>query len=371
MTHWLYASRDFQQRGISTVAVTVVATRGSVPREAGTRMLVTPDSIDGTIGGGHLEFKAIEIARDMLRGISATTVRRFPLAASLGQCCGGIVHLLFEPVALDAAWVAAAINAIERVGDCAMMTALKGDTMSGKFVLTANQLRIDSLAGNLLDAAVQEVIAARQGQPLPPSVEQIAGVEYFVETLKPVDFPIVLFGAGHVGRALVNILSGLASRIRWIDSRESEFPANLPANVEMVVADEPVDQVAVAQAGSYFLVMTHSHPLDQAIAEAILKRGDFVYFGLIGSLTKRRLFEKRLRARGIDAACLALMTCPIGIPQITGKDPVSIAIAVAAEVIQRREQWVAAEGALPVPASQTPAPAGSLRQKDVESRASA
>src|SRR5262249_6092320 len=92
----------------------------------------------------------------------------------------------------------------------------------------------------------------------------------------------------------------------------------------------------------YFLVMTHSHPLDQALAEAILERSDFAYFGLIGSLSKRRQFERRMAARGIPPVRFADMTCPIGIPGIKGKEPATIAIAVAAELLQVRERAMAA-----------------------------
>ena len=103
-------------------------------------------------------------------------------------------------------------------------------------------------------------------------------------------------------------------------------------------------EVAAAPGGAYFLVMTHSHALDQTLAEAILARADFAYFGLIGSATKRRQFERRMAARGIPAERFASMTCPIGIPGIKGKEPVTIAIAVAAELLQVRERAVATRG---------------------------
>ena len=91
-------------------------------------------------------------------------------------------------------------------------------------------------------------------------------------------------------------------------------------------------------AGAYFLVMTHSHPQDEALAERILAREDFAYFGLIGSASKRRQFERRLEARGTPRSRLAAMTCPIGIAGIAGKEPEVIAIAVAAELLQVRSR---------------------------------
>jgi xanthine dehydrogenase accessory factor len=143
-----------------------------------------------------------------------------------------------------------------------------------------------------------------------------------------------LFGAGHVGRALVALLAGIPCHVTWVDERESEFPADVPANVSVVVTDMPESEVAAAPTGAYFLVMTHSHPLDQALAEAILRRGDFAYFGLIGSKSKRRQFERRMAARGIPAEHFSDMTCPIGVAGITGKEPATIAVAVAAQLLQ-------------------------------------
>ncbi|MNZ95098.1 hypothetical protein D3C78_1142300 [compost metagenome] len=142
-----------------------------------------------------------------------------------------------------------------------------------------------------------------------------------------------MFGAGHVGRALVPLLAGLPCRVRWIDSRVAEFPAQLPPGVERVVSEEPVDEVDELPPGSYCIVMTHDHQLDLALAERILRRGDFAYFGLIGSRTKRARFEHRLRERGLAAETIARMRCPLGLPEVRGKLPLEIAIAVAGEVI--------------------------------------
>ncbi|MCY7387284.1 MAG: xanthine dehydrogenase accessory protein XdhC [Burkholderiales bacterium] len=152
------------------------------------------------------------------------------------------------------------------------------------------------------------------------------------------EFHLVLFGAGHVGRAVVRVMSELSCAITWVDSREEEFPKDVPAKVQCVCTDEPVCEVDAAGAGSYFLVMTHSHALDQILSERILKRSDFAYFGLIGSVTKRRQFERRLRDRGVSPAQLASMHCPIGVAGIAGKEPATIAIAVAAEILQRQSE---------------------------------
>ncbi|MBU1331058.1 MAG: xanthine dehydrogenase accessory protein XdhC [Gammaproteobacteria bacterium] len=248
-TGWINALADLQQQGEPCVLVTIIEERGSTPRNAGSKMVVTRERIFETIGGGHLEFKAMAMAREMLETRSqATRLERFALGASLGQCCGGAAVLLFEPMG---------------------------------------------------EAQAQ----------------------------------IAVFGAGHVGRALVPLLAGLPCKVRWIDSRADEFPEVIPAGVAKVLDDEVIEQVAAMPAGSYFIVMTHNHQLDLELTAAILKRGDFAYFGLIGSKTKRAKFEHRLRERGLSSDLLQRMRCPMGIAEVKGKLPVEIAISIAGEVI--------------------------------------
>ncbi|OWT64152.1 xanthine dehydrogenase accessory protein XdhC [Candidimonas nitroreducens] len=158
------------------------------------------------------------------------------------------------------------------------------------------------------------------------------------ETLAPVDFHIVLFGAGHVAQALVRLLGTLPCTVQWVDERDTLFPDQVPDNVEIEATDTPEAVIEEAPAGSYFLVMTHSHALDQHLCQHIFRRDDYAYFGLIGSRTKHRQFERRLRERGVSAERYATMTCPIGVAGITGKSPAVIAVAVAAQLLQVRER---------------------------------
>jgi xanthine dehydrogenase accessory factor len=249
MNNWISALAELQKQGEPCVLVTIIDERGSTPRNAGSKMVVCAAQLFDTIGGGHLEFKAMQIARDMLaEGSQQTRLERFSLGASLGQCCGGVNVLLFEPM----------------------------------------------------------------GQP---------------------QAEIAVFGAGHVGRALVPLLASLPCRVRWIDAREQEFPAQIPEGVIRIINDEPVDEVDDLPKGSYCIVMTHDHQLDLELTAAILKRNDFTYFGLIGSKTKRVKFEHRLRDRGFDPAVLQRMRCPMGLAEVKGKLPIEIAVSIAAEVI--------------------------------------
>lgn len=250
---WLAAARP-------AVVVEVRRTRGSVPRDAGTRMLVAADEVRGTIGGGHLEWQAIADARALLARGGAPYEREVALGPALGQCCGGALVLGFSTLAETdpAAWS-------------------------------------------------------------PPSPR----------------FDLQLYGAGHVGRAIVALLADLACRVRWIDERDDAFPdAPLPAHVERICVEPIEAEVDRAAPGSFFLVLTHSHDLDLRLAQAILRRGDFAWFGLIGSRTKRARFEHRLRERGCADALLARMQCPIGLAGIRGKEPEVIALAVTAQLLQ-------------------------------------
>jgi len=256
---WLAAGRP-------AVVVEVTGARGSVPRGVGTRMLVGADRSLGTIGGGHLELKAIAGARAMLaRGERTRREERHALGPSLGQCCGGSVTIALAP--LDAA----------------------------------------ALAG------------------WPPAAPL---------------FHLQLHGAGHVGRAVATLLATLDVRVDWFDERDDEFPATSdlgapwPEHVRRIGGDTIEREVRRAPPGAFYLVLTHEHALDERIVEAVLRRGDFAYCGLIGSRTKRAKFVRRFEARGVAAAAIERLTCPIGIAGIDGKAPEIIAVAVVAELLR-------------------------------------
>jgi xanthine dehydrogenase accessory protein XdhC len=153
---------------------------------------------------------------------------------------------------------------------------------------------------------------------------------------------IVLFGAGHVGHALIELLGNLPCVVQWVDERDELFPDETPANVQIEATDTPDAIVDAAPPGAWFLVMTHNHALDFSLAERIMRRTDFSYFGMIGSKTKRVKFERRLLERGVELERLEQMTCPIGVPGIVDKAPAMIAVAVCAELLQVRGRRAAA-----------------------------
>ena len=150
--------------------------------------------------------------------------------------------------------------------------------------------------------------------------------------------PVALFGGGHVGHALVNVLSSLPFQVQWIDSRDEIFPTHLPANVVCEHSDPVHAAVEALPSGACVLIMSFSHAEDLDVVVACLKRqrlqGDLKFVGLIGSKTKWATFQHRLEAKGFSAQELAFITSPIGVDGITGKEPEVIAIAVAAQLLQ-------------------------------------
>ncbi len=252
------------------VLVEVTQARGSAPREAGTRMLVASTEVVGTIGGGHLEWKAIAQARALLVAHPSSEfepeVAHYPLGPMLGQCCGGAVSLRFS----------------------------------------------------------------------------LLNPEHTLHwPLAPPRFFLQMYGAGHVGRAIARLLADIDCTVDWIDEREDEFPHSLgstaawPTHIRKTAVDTVEAEVATAPPGAFYLVLTHQHDLDWRITKEVLKRADFGYLGLIGSDTKRAQFFRRFERHGVSPKAIARITCPIGIPGVTGKEPEIIAVAAVAQLLQR------------------------------------
>ncbi|MES2300323.1 MAG: xanthine dehydrogenase accessory protein XdhC [Pseudomonadota bacterium] len=298
------------------ILVTVAAVEGSAPRAPGARMTVGAAQLFDTIGGGHLEMRAIETARAMLQDGRRRHVERFALGPSLGQCCGGVVHLAFE-------WFepaqAAMLRQLRQYDSC-RVSALDGQAQSALYGPDAS----------LLAGEATPAFASTRGTHI---MQEPDGRRWLVDPVLAPRAHLLLFGAGHVGAAIVRALAELPCTVSWIDERDDMFPATLPANVAIEVSDTPEAAVAGAPPGSSFLVMTHSHALDQRLAEAIMQRADVGWFGLIGSRTKRMQFEARLRARGVACARIDTMVCPIGLPGISNKAPAVIAASVCAQLL--------------------------------------
>lgn len=325
--------------GEPMVWIGVAETRGSAPRAPGARMLVGMGSSFGTIGGGHLELRAIEIARGMIvddaAGLAtAPRIERFPLGASVGQCCGGVMHLAFDVIRpTERAWVEAARALAHEDIEWVRILSLGGEPVK---VASLASLRADSHHPVL--AASAAGLASLAGDSAMICSDSLGGERHVIELMRPAELHLALFGAGHVGRALIEVLARLPIRVTWIDPRESEFLAWMPQNTRPVLTDMPEAEVRHQPANTAVLITTHSHALDLELVRTWLDRGDFGFLGLIGSTSKRASFEARLRARGYTEAQLSRIVSPVGDPAVVGKEPEVIAIAIAAQLMSLRSK---------------------------------
>jgi xanthine dehydrogenase accessory factor len=320
--HWIEAARAQLSQQPQLVRVTVVALRGSAPREPGASMLVGPQGTLGTIGGGQLEWRASALAHELLEDPAGAPVRLVDLilGPDLGQCCGGRVELWLERLTrADLLWLGDAARRLRSDGPLALATDWRAGAVSHRLLPSP-------------PAAARLQLLRRGG-----------GAFRLLETLHRARPALWIFGAGHVGQALVRLLAELALfDITWIDSRDHLLAPGLPDCVTPCAAAAPAALVDSARPATHYVVMTHDHGLDYDLCRAILRRGDAAWLGLIGSASKSARFRSRLLREGFDRDRLAGLACPIGVPGITSKLPAAIAIAIAAELLQRHATAAAA-----------------------------
>lgn len=274
--------------------VVVAEVAGSAPREVGASMLVWATGQSGTIGGGALEFEAAR------RALSRTGLTRHPLGPELGQCCGGAVRLLTEQFDADSLAALESRDVIARgPGDRPL--------------------------------AVHRLLDRARARGIPPEPQLLQG--WMVEPVAPPTCPLWIWGAGHVGRAVVATLSPLPGfAMTWVDTAQDRFPLEMPGGVTALPAADPVRAMALAPTEAAHLILTYSHELDLALCHAALLRG-FGFCGLIGSDTKWARFRKRLGALGHATAQIDAICCPIGHKGL-GKHPQAIAIGTAAQLLK-------------------------------------
>ncbi len=314
----------------SAALVTLARVEGSSPREAGVRMVVRPSGgFHGTIGGGTLEFAALEAANEALkRGRGPARLRSLALGPELGQCCGGRVEWRVE---------------------------------------TFDKRDLDELSAlAIAEGGASESLSARVGPD--GRVQRVLGSGAFVrifpegwtESLGVISRAVYLFGAGHVGRALALALAPLPFAVRWVDPRRDAFPTHTPANVTLIHAPEPAAELASAPDHALIVVMTHSHALDLEIVAESLRVERFGYVGLIGSATKRARFLSQMRAAGLTELQLARLVCPIGVPGLESKDPAVIAASTAAQLLIASEKLGSDEESAPGSRRRDATPASAL-----------
>lgn len=329
--NWPIAVSRWLEREDTVVRVLVAEVRGSAPREAGACMFVSRAGIEGSIGGGNLEWHAIAAARDLLAASAPVgsvnqplgVLRRLTLGPELAQCCGGVVQLWIERLTrADLPFLRRAALAANEAAPLSLVTQTTPNGVSRSIAR---------------ESAVPRGSSARAGASGGPSARARIttasdGTVSIVERLDNVHTPVWLYGAGHTGQAVVRALTDLPFQITWIDSRAELFPHELPPTLRTL--GDPLSAANCAPRAARHFVMTHDHGLDYDICRAILQRDEFAGLGLIGSESKAARFRSRLRRDGIAPEQVTRLVCPIGLTEIRSKLPAAIAIGIAAQLLR-------------------------------------
>ncbi|MGH1577865.1 xanthine dehydrogenase accessory protein XdhC [Planktotalea sp.] len=295
---------DILQKAVSQhgrIARVVIAdVKGSTPRDVGASMLVWSTGQSGTIGGGALEF---ELAKQALT-VQGSRLSSHALGPELGQCCGGAISILTE--VFDSKSLPTPSNGV-----------------FARPIDTATEAPL----------SVQRLISDARGKGQTPATQLIDG--WFIEPIEKPHRDLWIWGAGHVGRAMVHTLHPLGEfAITWIDTCEARFPREIPEGITKLLAVRPEMLVARAPRDAQHLILTYSHALDLELCHQFLCH-DFDFVGLIGSKSKWARFRNRLTALGHTDGQISRITCPIGDPNL-GKHPNAIAIGVGSQLLTGR-----------------------------------
>ena len=319
------------------VRVSLIQADGSTPCGIGAAMTVAAETFTGTVGGGALEHEALKAARTMLSAHAGgnkarwrRAVRDYPLGPSLGQCCGGYVRLLFEVVsAPEMAEISDTLADVSEVEKVLAVRPLK----SGLPMRFCRHRKDDHDDWPL---SVRRVVRGMMSGT--KSRAPVVCTGWYIEPMGPARTALFLYGAGHVGRAVVKALEGLAFDIYWVDTAANRYPDEISPGVRQLIANNPSDIVRHAPADAFHVVMTFSHAIDFDICRAVLAKGDFAYLGVIASKTKRTRFVRRLKESGISEAAVRRLHAPIGLAGLDGKEPPIIAVSLAADLLLRLQE---------------------------------
>jgi xanthine dehydrogenase accessory factor len=300
-------------------------------------MLVGRDGMEGSIGGGQLEWEAIAAARELLLDTGPTArVNKVVLGPDVGQCCGGVVSVWLEQFTRESLGLLRMAREAGARGPAVLRSTVTGAQVERRVVRRAG---VNAVAAATAPAGIDETTDRLLREPRQSArailTRNAAGEPVFLERLDD-EFPAVwLYGAGHVGQALARILVELPLRLTWIDSRTELFPDTIGGGARILHDPDSLSTVSEAPVGAYFIVMSHSHPLDYALCHALLERNDFAWLGLIGSMSKAARFRSRLTRTGLGSDVIRKLVCPIGVDGIDSKWPAAIAVAVAAQLMQQ------------------------------------
>ena len=348
---WLSSFKKAIALNNGCVLLTVIETKGSTPCSVGDKIIFSNKQLTfGSIGGGNLEFQALTLAKDLLnKDTNATHLEKYPLGATLGQCCGGYVKVMFESFVNSStqlkkknSWLETVSDLIGKQQDFVVATIIDNQTdkrNSGKkFVYTANSdkspssndltSKISAGAYNLLSTNNSPTIAQYQN-----SSESLIEVCY--EKVNNTELQsVAIFGAGHISRALMPILTKLPIRIYWIDDRAEQFEQYQGDTSQInIICDDFISGLADLPEETYCLVITYSHKMDFDICEKIISRNSFTYLGMIGSRIKGNKFRDRLLKKGYPKETVDKFICPIGAKQKFLKSPTAIAVTIAMDLL--------------------------------------
>ena len=301
---------EFLKGGNDCALISVVAVAGSTPREVGATIVIRGNGMfHGTIGGGNMENSSINNALGMLAEKKVKhQLNKHLLGPDMGQCCGGSVSVLIEvftPCDIDDVEQFAVLEAAREFHT---QVKISDAGLHRKVIEPATKQKLGlSLKGELL--------------------------EHFGET----NIPVYIFGAGHVGKALMLQMASLPFDVTWVDNRKKEFPKHAPANFRMCHFEKPEKALHDAPKNAQILILTHDHDLDFDIALTALSLRKFAYVGMIGSKTKGARFRSKFKKAGLTIPEISQLTSPIGIEGIKSKKPAAIAVSVVADFLTRLE----------------------------------
>jgi len=286
--------------------VLILKTFGSAPRDEGTTMLIWDSGQFGTIGGGELEYQVTRLAKKIIIDNKGSRIKKFSLGPDMGQCCGGAVELLIEIL----------------------------DETKVKFISVDDGFFARPVFKDEKSLNVQALIKSYRNKSVPIKTSFKDG--WLFEPVTKEKELIWIYGAGHVGTAIANILSKLSQfSVTCIDTSQDRYPDNFPKTVEKLITKNPAQIVQYAPSETHHLILTYSHALDLEICHQLLQH-NFATAGLIGSKTKWARFKKRLNELNYTFEQINRIICPIGEPSF-GKSPYEIAIGVASMLLDKEK----------------------------------
>ena len=352
MNSWLKHLRAAIALNNGFVLITIIATKGSTPCSNGDKIVCTASEvIFGSIGGGNLEFKALSLAKDMLSNKdNSNQLIKYPLGATLGQCCGGYVKVLFESFVRSNSSLKDKDSWVEKISkhfidseDFILATSVDNDRNSQldkqKFLLTQNQFYsssnnkkfskfVEDHSNKLLQNSQTSTLVEFEdetGLKSDVCLEKIASSELL---------PVAIFGAGHISRALMPILINLPIKLFWIDDRQDQFDKYQGDTSQLkIICDDIVESVSDLPDNVYCLVITYSHKIDFEVCEKMIIQNNFSYLGMIGSSIKGKKFRDRFIQKNYPEEVIKKFTCPIGAKQKFLKSPTAIAVTIAMDLI--------------------------------------